>query len=189
MLYLKAMKETIIPSINIKPKATRSIACATLLLIPFVVFSSPLLLAQTENKAKEPNTVEVEVKRNAIQKTTDKNTNSKHKEKEVLMKVNLSFVTYNKDRSLFVGYYQDGWSEMVSLHDAKTKKQLGSVYCGGGVPKVFRFSKDGNFLGAKASVGWYVWKIPKFEKVFILGDIDFDRLPNAEPQVNRLNNE
>ena len=62
------------------------------------------------------------------------------------------------------------------------RKQLGSVYCDGGVPTVFRFSQDNKFLGAKSSVGWYVWKIPSFEKIFVLGDIDIDRLSEAEPQ-------
>ena len=85
----------------------------------------------------------------------------------------LSYVSYNKDRSLFVGSFQDGWFEIVSLHDAKTRKQLGSVYCEGGLPGVFRFSEDNQFLGAKASVGWYVWKIPSFKRVIVLGDTDF----------------
>ena len=95
-------------------------------------------------------------------------------------KVRLSYVTYSADKSIFVGYYQDGWFEMVSLHDAKTKAQLGSISCDGGVPTLFRISKDKKFLGARTGVGWYVWKIPSFEKVFVLGDIDFDRLAEAE---------
>ena len=96
--------------------------------------------------------------------------------KDAKKTVELEHVTYNLDRSQFVGYYQDGWFEMVSLHDAKTKKQIGYVYCEGGVPKTFRFSKDGKHLGAEASVGWYVWKIPTFEEVLILGDTNFYEL-------------
>ncbi len=92
----------------------------------------------------------------------------------------LENVTFNKDKSLFVGYYQDGWEEMVSLHDAKTKKQLGSVSCGGGIPEFYRFSRDNKFLGAKTWVGWYIWKIPSFEEVLILGDVDFTKFSAAE---------
>ena len=92
----------------------------------------------------------------------------------------LKNVTFNKDKSLFVGYYQDGWEEMVSLHEAKTKKQLGSVSCGGGIPEIYRFSRDNKFLGAKTWVGWYIWKIPSFEEVLILGDVDFTKLSAAE---------
>ena len=94
-------------------------------------------------------------------------------DKDAKKTVELEFVTYNHDRSQFVGYYQDGWFEMVSLHDAKTKKQLAYVYCEGGVPKTFRFSKNGKHLGAEANVGWYVWEIPTFEELLILGDTDF----------------
>ena len=92
----------------------------------------------------------------------------------------LENVTYNKDGNLLVGYYQDGWDEMVSLHDAKTKKQLGSVSCGGGIPTVYRFSKDNKFLGAKTSVGWFVWKIPSFEEVIVLGSTDFVKFSAAQ---------
>ena len=92
----------------------------------------------------------------------------------------LENVTYNKDRNLLVGYYQDGWDEMVSLHDAKTKKQLGSVSCGGGIPTVYRFGKDNKFLGAKTSVGWFVWKIPSFEEVIVLGSTDFVEFSAAQ---------
>jgi len=93
----------------------------------------------------------------------------------------LENVTFNKDKSLFVGYYQDGWEEMVSLHDAKTKKQLGSVSCGGGIPQFYRFSWDNKFLGAKTkNCGWYVWKIPSFEEVIILEDLDFTKLSADE---------
>lgn len=96
-------------------------------------------------------------------------------------RVELENVTFNKDKSLFVGYYQDGWEEMVSLHDAKTKKQLGRVSCGGGIPEFYRFSWDNKFLGAKTkNVGWFVWKIPSFEEVLILGDLDFTKLSAAE---------
>ncbi len=145
-----------------------------------MAISTSLLSAQTSirNTGNKAKTVEVEVKRyipRNIQNTDKKTAKGNKEEKVIIDKVNLKFITYNQDKSLFVGYYQSGWDEMVSLHDAKTKKQLGSVYCGGGVPTVYRFSKDGNFLGAKASVGWYVWKIPSFEKVFILGDIDFQQ--------------
>ena len=101
-------------------------------------------------------------------------------DKDAKQTVELEFVTYNLDRSQFVGYYQEGWFEMVSLHDAKTKKQLGYVYCEGGVPKTFRFSRDGKHLGAKASVGWYVWKIPTFEEVLILGDTNFYELEKEQ---------
>lgn len=94
-------------------------------------------------------------------------------------KVKLKYVSYSHDRSLFVGYYQDGWDEMVSLHDAKTKEQLGKVSCGGGIAKVYRFSKDKKTLGAKTGVGWYVWKIPSFEEVIVLGDTDFVKLPHS----------
>ena len=118
---------------------------------------------------KEPKTVEVEVKR-VLHFSGEK------EKKEVLSKEELSNVTYNHDRTLFVGYYQDGWDEMVSIHDAKTKKQLGSVSCGGGIPSIYRFSKDQKFLGAKTGVGWYVWKIPNFEEVFVLGKTDFDKV-------------
>ena len=50
----------------------------------------------------------------------------------------------------------------------------------GGIPKVFRFSKDGKYLGANASVGWYVWKIPAFEEVLILGDTNFYELEKEQ---------
>lgn len=142
------------------------------------------LLAQTElnrakKKGKEARIIEVEVKRNAILNTTNKKREAGDEAKALSARVELEFVTLSHDKSLLVGYYQDGWFEMISLHDAKNKKQLGSVYCDGGVPTVFRFSKDNRFLGAKTGVGWYVWKIPSFEKVFVLGDVDLDRLIEA----------
>ena len=161
---------------------TRTTAFPSLLLIPlaFSLSASPLL-AQPETKRAEKKgdgarIIEVEVKRDAIRQTTNEKKAAGDEGKALSSRVELEYVTFNRDKSLLVGYFQDGWFEMVSLHDAETKKQLASVYCDGGVPTVFRFSKDNRFLGAKTGVGWYVWKIPSFEKVFVLGDIDIDRL-------------
>ena len=145
----------------------------------------PLNAEPAGKEAENPEVIEVEVLANPDvgQKAIDE---AEGVDKKALKKVELEHVTYNLDRSQFVGYYQDGWFEMISLHDAKTKKQIGYVYCDGGFPTAFRFSKDGKTLGAKASVGWYVWKIPSFEKVFVLGDVDFFELEKkiAEDKAN-----
>ncbi len=161
---------------------TRTNHFPSLFLIPLAL-SLPFspLLAQPETKRAEKKgdgarIIEVEVKRDAIRQTKNAKKAAGDEGKALSSRVELEYVTFNRDKSLLVGYYQDGWFEMVSLHDAETKKQLASVYCDGGVPTVFRFSKDNRFLGAKTGVGWYVWKIPSFEKVFVLGDIDIDRL-------------
>ena len=158
----------------------KSLSLLTLVLLTCAPVFSPHLSAQgDEDKGKtEPvskNTIEVEVKVN-VWKSDEaaKAGDPLRGAVDRKLRVQLSYVTYNKDKSLFVGYYQDGWFEMVSLHDAKTKDQLGSVYIDGGVPTLFRFSNDNKFLGAKGSVGWYVWKIPSFDKIFVLEDVDFD---------------
>lgn len=167
---------------NPKSMNTRMTTTSSLFLIPLALsLSFAPLLAQTEThkaekKGHEARIIEVEVTRDAIRQSTNEKKGAGDEGKVGASKVELECVTFNSDQSLFVGYYQNGWFEMVSLHNAKSKKQLASVYCDGGVPSVFRFSKDNEFLGAKTGVGWYVWKIPSFEKVFVLGDIDFDRL-------------
>ncbi len=158
-----------------------------------VLCLSPTLLAEPTKPVveKKIRTMKVEVLK--FPAVTEQNrAKGPGADKDELMTVELEYVTYNHDRSQFVGYYQHGWFEMVSLHDAKTKKRMAHVYCEGGAPTVFRFSKCGKFLGAKASVGWYVWKIPTFDEVLILGDTDFYSLqkklgvmekvkPTAEP--------
>ena len=144
------------------------IALALLSLTP-ALFAEP---AKPAAEKKAP-TLKVEVKVHPEFTNVKLPAKAEGIDKNAMMEVELEHVTYNLDRTQFVGYYQHGWFEMVSLHDAKTKKQIAYVYCEGGVPKNFRFSRDGKHLGAEASVGWYVWKIPSFEEVLILGDTNF----------------
>ena len=157
-------------------KVARSAGCATFLPI-FFAACYPMVFAEGEAVGKisktEKITVEFFVDGTFV-------LDSSGKWVKFLITKELEDVTPNKDSTLLVGYYQDGWDEMVSLHDAKTKKQLGSVSCGGGVPTVYRFSKDNKFLGAKTSVGWFVWKIPSFEEVIVLGSTDFVNFSAAE---------
>ena len=95
--------------------------------------------------------------------------------KEDLVKVPLKHKTVSADGSLIAGYYRDGWDEVISIHDAKTGKQLKRIADHGDNVQEFKFSPDGKILASRCSnsgrVGWALWNVETGQLIMRLADI------------------
>ena len=77
-----------------------------------------------------------------------------------LQGVELEHKTFSPDGSMFAGYYRDGWDETISIHEAKTGKQIKRIVGHGDFVERFRFSSDGKHLATWSSQrGWKVWNV------------------------------
>ncbi len=71
--------------------------------------------------------------------------------------------TYSPDKKLFAIFAQDGWDEVISIHDAASGKQIRSIVGHGDFVEEFKFSDDGKVLASRCSNrdrrGWAVWDV------------------------------
>ena len=89
--------------------------------------------------------------------------------------VTLLHKTFSPDGRTYVGYYRDGWDEVISVHDTKTRKQMRRVLCHGDNVQEFRFTPDGQTLASRcAKKGWALWDVSTGKLLLRLP------LPNAE---------
>ena len=88
---------------------------------------------------------------------------------ERVERVVLDHKTFSKDKRLFAGWYRDGWDEVISIHDAKTGKQLKRITSHGDEVFAFRFSADGKQLAARSEEGdghiWVVFDVATGKKL------------------------
>ena len=91
-----------------------------------------------------------------------------------LRQVKLSHKTFSPDGSTYVGYYRDGWDEVISVHDSKTQKQLRRFLCHG--DQEFLFTPDGRTLASRCmKKGWALWDVCSGKLLLRLP------LPKADP--------
>jgi len=74
--------------------------------------------------------------------------------------VELLHKTFSPDGRTYVGYYRDGFDEVISVHDTKTRKQIRRFLCHGDNVQEFRFTPDGQTLASRcAKKGWALWDV------------------------------
>ena len=72
--------------------------------------------------------------------------------------VELIHKTFSPDRNIYAGYYRYGWDETISIHDAKTGKQIHRIVGHGDAVERFRFASDGKVLATwSLRRGWKLW--------------------------------
>ena len=75
-------------------------------------------------------------------------------------RVQLKHKTYSPDKKVYVGFYRDGWDEIISIHETKSKKQIKRLLSGGDNVAKFKFSENGKLLATYAKQrGWKVWDV------------------------------
>ena len=73
--------------------------------------------------------------------------------------IELEHKTFSPDRNIYAGYYRDGWDETISIHDAKTGKQIHRIVGHGDAVDRFRFVADGKLLATwSLRRGWKLWE-------------------------------
>jgi hypothetical protein len=75
----------------------------------------------------------------------------------------LAHKTHSADKRLFAGYYRDGWDEVISIHDAKSGKQIRRIVGHGDEVRELQFTPDGKILasrcGNRGRHGWALWNV------------------------------
>ena len=68
--------------------------------------------------------------------------------------------TVSPDGRLYAEFYQDGWDEVISIHDAKSGKQIKTIVGHGDMVQEFKFTADGKLLASRSERrGWAVWNV------------------------------
>ncbi len=90
------------------------------------------------------------------------------------VRVTLQHKTASPDGKLFAGYYRDGFDEVISIHDAKTGKQIKRIVGHGDNVTKFQFSQDGRLLASRCinsgRKGWALWEVSTGKLVLRLKD-------------------
>jgi len=84
----------------------------------------------------------------------------------------LAHKIFSPDKRLFAGYYRDGWDEVISIHDAKSGKQLTRIVGHGDEVRELKFTPDGKLLASRCvnrgRKGWALWNVSTGELVLRL---------------------
>ncbi|GAA5479534.1 hypothetical protein [Haloferula helveola] len=87
--------------------------------------------------------------------------------------VELKHKTESTDGRWFAGYYRDGWDEIISIHDAKTGKQVRKIVGHGDEVVEMKFTPDGNTLATRClnsgRAGWALWDVATGKLIMRLG--------------------
>ena len=79
---------------------------------------------------------------------------------EHFIRLQLKHKTYSADKKLYVGFYQDGWDETISIHETKSKKQIKRIVGHGDNVSQFKFSDNGKLLASfDKRKGWKLWDV------------------------------
>ena len=75
----------------------------------------------------------------------------------------LAHKTFSADKRMFAGYYRDGWDEVISIHDAKSEKQIKRIVGHGDEVRELKFTPDGKLLASRCvnsgRKGWALWDV------------------------------
>jgi hypothetical protein len=75
----------------------------------------------------------------------------------------LAHKTFSADNEIFAGFYRDGWDEVISIHDAKTGKQIKRIVGHGDELRELKFTPDGKLLASRCinsdRKGWALWDV------------------------------
>ena len=86
----------------------------------------------------------------------------------------LEHKTASPDGKLFAGYYRDGLDEVISIHDAKTGKQIKRILGHGDEVTQFKFTPDGLVLASRCAnsgrKGWALWDVSTGNLILRLKD-------------------
>ena len=84
----------------------------------------------------------------------------------------LDHKAYTADKKLFAGYYRDGFDEVISIHDAKSGKQIRRIVGHGDEVQELKFTPDGKILASRCEnrgrKGWALWSVESGEIVLRL---------------------
>ncbi len=61
----------------------------------------------------------------------------------------LAHKTFSADKQMFAGYYRDGWDEVISIHNAKSGKQIKRIVGHGDDVRELKFTPEGNLLASR----------------------------------------
>ena len=89
-----------------------------------------------------------------------------------LQRTKLAHKTFSLDGKLYAGFYQDGWDETISIHDAATGKQLQRIVGHGDFVERFKFSADGKMLATWSEKGWKIWEVSTGHQLLELPGIE-----------------
>jgi WD40 repeat protein len=89
-----------------------------------------------------------------------------------LQRIALAHKAYSADKKLFAGYYRDGFDEVISIHDAKSGKQIRRIVGHGDDVQELKFTPDGKLLASRCEnrgrKGWALWSVESGELVLRL---------------------
>lgn len=80
-----------------------------------------------------------------------------------LVRKPLANKVFSSDKKLFAGCYRDGFDEVISIHQAKSGKQIKRFLAHGDEIKELKFTPDGKLLASRCvntgRKGWVVWDV------------------------------
>ena len=75
----------------------------------------------------------------------------------------LAHKTFSADKQMFAGYYRDGWDEVISIHNAKSGKQIKRIVGHGDDVRELKFTPEGNLLASRcvnsSRKRWALWDV------------------------------
>jgi hypothetical protein len=79
------------------------------------------------------------------------------------VRTTLAHKVFSPDKKLFAGYYRDGFDEVISIHETKTRKQIKRFLAQGDEIRELKFTPDGKLLASRCvnpdRKGWALWDV------------------------------
>jgi WD40 repeat protein len=76
--------------------------------------------------------------------------------------------TLSPDGKSYAVWYQDGWDEVIAIHDSDSGKEKRRIIGHGDLVQEFRFTPDGKVLASRSRDGWKLWEVATGKKLLEL---------------------